>query len=345
MRLAGLAEPLGVDRARISQTGCGLRLEPRALSLGYRLGSDTLLVLLDLAVHATESPEGIVVTASYRDVARRLGVSKDTVGRRMAVLRGVGVVVELSEDSVDRFETRSYRLYLDFAGVTRELPQVAAVSPGDGLYAGSGCGVVLSAECRLVRRSLRPLVWVILEEIVLARLSSTTVSSLRAPRPARSLNDSGSTRAPWRKRRRVLGRRGLVSLEREKGPAGRFGLSVYELRPPAGMTVVQPDAAELLMVSPSMVQPDTAGAVVLSPCVAASQVESSRLEAAAPGPPPQPGRTSGVGSVPGGRRSRRLRCHSRGRFGSSPGPLHGLARLFSALPGAEGAGSRISGPS
>ncbi len=105
--------------------GCGLRLEPRALSLGYRLGSDTLLVLLDLAVHATESPEGIVVTASYRDVARRLGVSKDTVGRRMAVLRGVGVVVELSEDSVDRFETRSYRLYLDFAGVTRELPQVA----------------------------------------------------------------------------------------------------------------------------------------------------------------------------------------------------------------------------
>jgi DNA-binding transcriptional ArsR family regulator len=105
--------------------GCGLRLESRALHLGYRLGSETLLVLLDLAVHATDSPEGMVVTASYREVARRLGVSKDTVGRRMAVLRGVGVVVELSEDSVDRFQTRSYRLYLDFAGVSRELPQVA----------------------------------------------------------------------------------------------------------------------------------------------------------------------------------------------------------------------------
>jgi Helix-turn-helix domain len=105
--------------------GWRLRLEPRALSLGYRFGSDTLLVLLDLAAHATESPEGIVVTASYRDIARRLGVSKDTVGRRMAMLRGVGVVVELSENSVDRFETRSYRLYLDFAGVTRERPQVS----------------------------------------------------------------------------------------------------------------------------------------------------------------------------------------------------------------------------
>jgi DNA-binding transcriptional ArsR family regulator len=99
---------------------CGLWLEPRALSLGYRHGSDTLLVLLDLAVHATDSPEGIVVTASYRDMVRRLGVSKDTVGRRMAVLRGEGVVFELSGDSVDRFESRSYRLYLDFAGVARE---------------------------------------------------------------------------------------------------------------------------------------------------------------------------------------------------------------------------------
>lgn len=100
-------------------------MEPRALSLGYRLGSDTLLVLLDLAVHATDSPEGTVVTASYRDVARRLGVSKDTVGRRMAVLRGAGVVVDLAHDCVDRFGTRSYRLYLDFAGIAREQEQVA----------------------------------------------------------------------------------------------------------------------------------------------------------------------------------------------------------------------------
>ncbi len=101
-----------------------LGLDYRAVGLGYRHGSDTLLVLLDLAAHATDSREGIVVTASYREIARRLGVSKDTVGRRMALLRGVGVVVELGEKSVDRFETHSYRLYLDFAGVTRESPQL-----------------------------------------------------------------------------------------------------------------------------------------------------------------------------------------------------------------------------
>lgn len=99
--------------------GCCLRLDSRALGLGYRLGSDTLLVLLDLAAHASDLPEGIVVAASYRDLARRLGVSKDTVGRRLAALRHAGVVVELTDLPADRFETR-YRLYLDVAGVTRE---------------------------------------------------------------------------------------------------------------------------------------------------------------------------------------------------------------------------------
>lgn len=97
-----------------------LGLELRALSLGYRLGSDALLILLDLAAHASEGSEGMVVAASYRDIGRRLGVSKDTVGRRLALLRRDGIVVELGDDSADRFETRSYRLYLDFAGVTRE---------------------------------------------------------------------------------------------------------------------------------------------------------------------------------------------------------------------------------
>lgn len=99
--------------------GWRLGLDDRALRLGYRLGSNALMVLLDLAAHATDSAEGIVVSASYRDIARRLGVSKDTVGRRVALLRRDGFVVERTEDGVDRFEARSYRLNLDFAGVTR----------------------------------------------------------------------------------------------------------------------------------------------------------------------------------------------------------------------------------
>lgn len=103
-----------------------LRLDARALGLGYRLGADALLVLLDLAAHATDSREGTIVALSYRDVARRLGISKDTVGRRIAVLRRTGVVVERAEHAHDRFEARSYLLRLELAGVTREPLTVAA---------------------------------------------------------------------------------------------------------------------------------------------------------------------------------------------------------------------------
>lgn len=55
-----------------------------------------------------------------------LGLSKDTVGRRMALLRRAGVMVERAELSADRFEVRSYRLHLELAGVAREIVAVAA---------------------------------------------------------------------------------------------------------------------------------------------------------------------------------------------------------------------------
>lgn len=99
--------------------GAGLRLDGRALALGYRFGSDTLLVLLDLAARATDTARGTVVAVSYRDIARRLGVSKDTVGRRVRLLRGVGVLVE-TDCGHDRFDVRSYTLHLDLAGVVRD---------------------------------------------------------------------------------------------------------------------------------------------------------------------------------------------------------------------------------
>lgn len=107
-----------LDRYRLGLNG-------RALRLGYRLGSDALMIVLDLAAHATDSPgEGVVVAASYRDIARRLGISKDTVGRRVALLRSAGVVVERTDEGVDPFEARSYRLYLDLAGVDRQSTSV-----------------------------------------------------------------------------------------------------------------------------------------------------------------------------------------------------------------------------
>jgi hypothetical protein len=54
----------------------------------------------------------------------------------------------------------------------------------------------------------------------------------------------------WRARRE----RGLAVLGREKGPAGRFGLSVYQLGRVTGLTVVSPCRADPRMVSPTLVE-------------------------------------------------------------------------------------------
>jgi hypothetical protein len=103
-----------------------LTLDGRALALGYRFGSDTLLVLLDLAARAIDTAEGTVVTVSYREVARRLGVSKDTVGRRLRVLCQAGVAIERAGHPCDRFAVRTYVLRPELVGVTREQASVAA---------------------------------------------------------------------------------------------------------------------------------------------------------------------------------------------------------------------------
>ena len=53
-------------------------------------------------------------------------------------------------DSVDRFETRSYRLYLDFAGVTASWRRSRREPRRRSALRGPiGLRVVLSAECRL----------------------------------------------------------------------------------------------------------------------------------------------------------------------------------------------------
>jgi hypothetical protein len=144
--------------------------------------------------------------------------------------------------------------------------------------------VLLSSDCRALRRALRPLVWVTLEEVALdavvedGRLVARTSARQVAERLA---IDAGTAATALR----VLRERGLVSSSREKGPAGRFGLSVYQLSPVAGLSVVQPRTAEPLMVSPSVVQPAMAGAATAPPQVGAPHGESPRLEAPSPGRP------------------------------------------------------------
>ncbi len=110
--------------------------------------------------------------------------------------------------------------------------------------------VLVSATSRALRRQLRPLAWVTLEEVALgavvedgrlvARTSARQVADRLGVDPSTAVNAL-----------RVLRRRGLLSLEREHGPAGRFGLSVYVLGSVDGLALVSPGAVAA-WVLPSM---------------------------------------------------------------------------------------------
>jgi DNA-binding transcriptional ArsR family regulator len=106
-----------------------------------------------------------------------------------------------------------------------------------------GPAVVVSTASRTLRRQLRPLVWVALEEVALAAVAEggRLVARTSARQVAEQLGlDAGTAAAALR----VLRQRGLLVLEREKGPAGRFGLAVYVLGPVVGLTVLSPRTAE-----------------------------------------------------------------------------------------------------
>lgn len=104
-----------------------------------------------------------------------------------------------------------------------------------------GTAVVVSAASRALRRSLRPLVWVTLEEVALdaAVEDGKLVAHTSARRVAERVGLDPSSAAGAL---RLLRQRGLLVLERENGPAGRFGLSVYALNYVPGLAVLPPCA-------------------------------------------------------------------------------------------------------
>lgn len=114
--------------------------------------------------------------------------------------------------------------------------------------------VLLGAECRPLRRALRPLAWVTLEEVALDAVAEG--GRLVARTSARQIADRlGLDPTTVAKALQVLRKHGLVALDREKGPAGRFGLSVYTLGPVPGLTLVSPSGADPCVVSPHVVRP------------------------------------------------------------------------------------------
>jgi hypothetical protein len=95
----------------------------------------------------------------------------------------------------------------------------------------------VSADSRPLRGQLRPLGWVTLEEIGLDAVVED--GRLVARTSARQVADRLRIDPRYvAKELKALRDRGLVRLERDQGPARRFGLWVYVLGPVAGLTVV-----------------------------------------------------------------------------------------------------------
>lgn len=117
---------------------------------------------------------------------------------------------------------------------------------------------MISTGSRALRRQLRPLAWAVLEEVALDAIfdDGRLVARTSARQVADRLGVDPSTAV---KALSTLRRRGLLSLEREHGPAGRFGLSVYVLGSVDGLAVVPPRALTRCLVPPSLEEPRSDG--------------------------------------------------------------------------------------
>ena len=114
--------------------------------------------------------------------------------------------------------------------------------------------VVMSVASRSLRHALRPLAWVILEDVALDAVpeDGRLVARTSARQVAERLGVDPGTAA---RALRILRERGFLVLEREKSAAGRFGLSVYVIEAIPGLTVISPSADLPCTVSPFVVSP------------------------------------------------------------------------------------------
>lgn len=109
--------------------------------------------------------------------------------------------------------------------------------PADPMVTGAG-GVLVSRASRALKRSLTALEWVVLEDGALDATDDghgRLVAATSARQVAEHLGVSPGSTAKALSRLRSLG---VVTHDRQPGPAGRFGLSRYRLVLPPGVEVV-----------------------------------------------------------------------------------------------------------
>ena len=100
-------------------------------------------------------------------------------------------------------------------------------------------GIVLTSDCRELRRSLTPIAWTVLEEVLLDALidGDQIIATTSARRIAGQLDiDAGTAASALR----LLRNRRLLELKRCSGRAGRFGLSSYVVLGTPGMRLLSP---------------------------------------------------------------------------------------------------------
>ena len=95
-----------------------LTADRRILQLIRRkLGHGPSDLLFDLADLATQTPDGLIVDTSLRDIAAFAGSSKDTVRRSLDRLQRHRLI-ELLPGPDNQFANRRFLLHLDSAGIT-----------------------------------------------------------------------------------------------------------------------------------------------------------------------------------------------------------------------------------
>lgn len=93
---------------------------PTALAFVNRHGPEAVVLLDDLVAHAELRDGRLVVEASVRQIAGRLGfTSKDTVHRRLRQLLSAGVIARVPIDGSNQFACPAYVLRLDSTGISR----------------------------------------------------------------------------------------------------------------------------------------------------------------------------------------------------------------------------------
>ena len=146
-----------------------------------------------------------------------------------------------------------------------------------GAENGPAGAIIVTTASRPLRRRLRPLAWVALEEVALDAVAEEgrLVARTSARQVAQLLGvDPGTAAGALR----TLRRHGLLVLEREKGPTGRFGLSVYVLGRVDGLSVGSPRVAEPSPVLTLVVAPEAAEPEMAPSHAGRRRVELSRLE-------------------------------------------------------------------